>query len=75
MIAVGESQSAAFLTTLANAVHPLDPVFDGFLIHSRGANGAPLDGDHRRAGGRTRTIPPASRAEPSTSGPTSTCRC
>ena len=44
VIAVGESQSAAFLTTLANAVHPLDPVFDGFLIHSRGANGAPLDG-------------------------------
>jgi hypothetical protein len=45
VIAVGESQSAAFLTTLANAVHPLDPAFDGFLIHSRGANGAPLDGE------------------------------
>jgi hypothetical protein len=44
VIAVGESQSAAFLTTLVNAVHPIDPAFDGFLIHSRGANGAPLDG-------------------------------
>jgi len=50
VIAVGESQSAAFLTTLANAIHPLDPVFDGFLIHSRGANGAPLDGAIRRRG-------------------------
>jgi hypothetical protein len=44
VIAVGESQSAAFLTTLVNAVHPISPGFDGFLIHSRGANGAPLDG-------------------------------
>ena len=26
-------------------MHPLDPVFDGFLIHSRGASVAPLDGD------------------------------
>jgi hypothetical protein len=45
VIAMGESQSAAFLTTLVNALHPLDPVFDGFLIHSRGANGVPLDGE------------------------------
>jgi hypothetical protein len=44
VIGVGESQSAIFLTTLVNAVHPLDPAFDGFLIHSRGANAAPLDG-------------------------------
>jgi hypothetical protein len=45
VIAVGESQSAAFLTTFVNAIHPLDPVFDGFLIHSRGAGGAPVNGD------------------------------
>jgi hypothetical protein len=44
VLAVGESQSAAFLTTYVDAVHPLDPVFNGFLIHSRGATGAPLDG-------------------------------
>jgi hypothetical protein len=44
VIGMGESQSAIFLTTLVNAVHPLDPVFDGFLVHSRGANVAPLDG-------------------------------
>ncbi len=47
VIAVGESQSAGFLTTVANAVHPLDPVYDGFLVHSRGANPAPVDGQYR----------------------------
>lgn len=45
VIAVGESQSAIFLSTFVNAVHPLDAVYDGFLIHSRGATVAPLDGD------------------------------
>lgn len=47
VLAVGESQSAAFLSTLVNAVHPLDPVFDGFFVHSRGATPAPLDGVYR----------------------------
>lgn len=51
VIAAGESQSAAFLTTLVNAVHPLAPTFDGFLIHSRGANGAPIDGKITRGSG------------------------
>ena len=49
VIAAGESQSAGYLTTLVNAVHPLDPVFDGFLVHSRGANAAPLDGEYLSA--------------------------
>lgn len=49
VIAAGESQSAAFVTTLVNAVHPLAPVFDGFLVHSRPAVAAPLDGDYARA--------------------------
>jgi len=49
VLAVGESQSAAFLSTLVNAVHPIDPVFDGFLIHSRGAGVAPLDGRYERS--------------------------
>jgi dienelactone hydrolase len=35
VIGVGESQSAAYLTTYVNAVDPLARVFDGFLIHSR----------------------------------------
>ncbi|HVJ95955.1 MAG TPA: alpha/beta hydrolase domain-containing protein [Acidimicrobiia bacterium] len=51
VIAAGESQSAAFMTTLVNAVHPLAPTFDGFLIHSRGANGAPIDGKITRGDG------------------------
>jgi hypothetical protein len=49
VLAVGESQSAGFLSTLVDAVHPLDAVFDGFLIHSRGANVAPLDGKYERS--------------------------
>jgi hypothetical protein len=45
VIGAGESQSAAFLTTFVNAVHPLAPVYDGFLVHSRGGGAAPIDGD------------------------------
>jgi len=43
MIAVGESQSAMFLTTYVNAVDPLTRSYDGFLVHSRFATAAPLD--------------------------------
>jgi hypothetical protein len=56
VLAVGESQSAIFLSTLINAVHPLDPVYDGFLVHSRGATTAPLDGEF---GGTARQDPAA----------------
>ncbi len=42
VLAVGQSQSAFRMVTYANAVHPLARVFDGFLVHSRGAFGAPL---------------------------------
>lgn len=44
LIAAGESQSAAFLTTYVNAVAPLAKVYDGYLIHSRSASSAPIDG-------------------------------
>jgi hypothetical protein len=44
VIAVGESQSAVFLTTYINAVDPLARVYDGFLVHSRFGSAAPLDG-------------------------------
>jgi hypothetical protein len=40
IIGAGQSQSAAFLTSYLNAVHPIVDVFDGFLIHGRG-DGAP----------------------------------
>jgi Alpha/beta hydrolase domain len=42
LIADGESQSAERMVTYANAIQPLDRLFDGFLIHSRGAGGAPI---------------------------------
>src|SRR3989454_6883349 len=45
VIAAGESQSAFRLVTYIDAVHPLAQVYDGFLVHSRGAGGvlgAPL---------------------------------
>jgi hypothetical protein len=35
VLAIGESQSAVFLTTYVNAIDPLAKVYDGFLIHSR----------------------------------------
>jgi hypothetical protein len=44
VLALGESQSAVFLTTYVNAVDPLAKVYDGFLIHSRFGPSAQLDG-------------------------------
>ena len=42
LLAVGESQSAFALTTFVNVVHEQAPVFDAFLIHSRGGGAMPL---------------------------------
>jgi Alpha/beta hydrolase domain len=42
LLAVGESQSAGRMVTYINAVHPLAEVYDGFLVHSRGAGSAAL---------------------------------
>jgi Alpha/beta hydrolase domain len=36
VVAMGESQSAFFMTSYINGVHPLVQLFDGFLVHSRG---------------------------------------
>lgn len=44
VLALGESQSALFLTTYVNAVDPLVAIYDGFLVHSRFAAAAALDG-------------------------------
>lgn len=43
VIATGESQSAFFLTSYVNAVHPIARVYDGFLIHSRYGSAAPFE--------------------------------
>ena len=42
VIAVGESQSAFRLVTYINAIEPVHGMFDGYLVHSRGATGAQL---------------------------------
>ncbi|HXW35766.1 MAG TPA: alpha/beta hydrolase domain-containing protein [Acidimicrobiales bacterium] len=44
IVAVGESQSAFFLTTFADTLQPLTDAFDGIFIHSRAGTAAPLDG-------------------------------
>ena len=42
LVAVGQSQSAGRLVTYVDAVQPMANIFDGVLIHSRGARGTPL---------------------------------
>jgi len=44
VVAVGESQSAFYLTTYADAIQPRDPAYQGIFIHSRGGAAVPLDG-------------------------------
>jgi alpha/beta hydrolase family protein len=44
VVAVGESQSAFYLTTFADSLEPLSHAFDGIFIHSRGGSGASLSG-------------------------------
>lgn len=51
VIAVGESQSAGFLTTYVNGIDPLVRIFDGFPVHSRFAGAVPLDGAYVAGGG------------------------
>lgn len=45
LLAMGESQSAFFLTTYVNASHHGTETYDGFLIHSRGGSSASLSGE------------------------------
>jgi hypothetical protein len=44
VLAVGESQSAFYLTTFADALQPRTNTFGGIFIHSRGGSGASLSG-------------------------------
>jgi hypothetical protein len=44
VVAVGESQSAFYLTTFADALQPQTHTFAGIFIHSRGGTGAALNG-------------------------------
>jgi hypothetical protein len=51
LLAVGESQSATFLVTYVNAIDAQAGIYDGFLVHGRGASGASLEGEMRRGAG------------------------
>jgi hypothetical protein len=44
VLALGESQSAFYLTTFADAIQPKTDAFDAIFIHSRGGTGASLAG-------------------------------
>jgi Alpha/beta hydrolase domain len=44
ILAIGESQSAFYLTTYADALQPRTNIYDGIFIHSRGGSGASLAG-------------------------------
>jgi hypothetical protein len=44
LLAIGESQSAFFLTTYVNAIDSRAKIYDGFLIHARGGFAASLPG-------------------------------
>jgi hypothetical protein len=50
VVAVGESQSAFYLTAFVDALQPRTGTFDGFFIHSRGGSGAPLNGASAASG-------------------------
>lgn len=49
LIGSGNSQSAFYLTTYVNAIHPLYNPFDGYLIHSRASYASPLAQDPQTA--------------------------
>lgn len=42
LIAMGESQSAGRLATYVDAIEPVAHAYDGIIVHSRGAGGAPM---------------------------------
>jgi hypothetical protein len=44
LVAIGESQSAAFLVTYVNAVDPIERCYDAFLVHGRPGTSPALDG-------------------------------
>jgi hypothetical protein len=42
-VAAGESQSAGYMVTYADAIQPVSKMFDGIFIHSRFSSGSPLN--------------------------------
>jgi Alpha/beta hydrolase domain len=60
VLATGRSQSAFRLVTYINAVHPRTRLFQGYLVHSRGANAAGLTAE-QLARDPDPAIPPGAR--------------
>jgi hypothetical protein len=60
VLATGRSQSAFRLVTYINAVHPLTRAFDGYFVHSRGANAAGLSAEQLGRDAEN-PIPPGAR--------------
>ncbi len=56
VIAAGESQSAFFMTTFADALQTHTHTFDGIFIHSRGGGAAPLNGASIATAGVTNAV-------------------
>lgn len=56
VLAMGESQSAVFLTSYVNAIDPLAKAYDGFLIHSRFGGAASLESASMMAQGGPSTV-------------------
>jgi hypothetical protein len=42
VLAIGRSEAAARLSTYVNAIAPMVEIFNGYLVHGRGARGAPV---------------------------------
>ena len=56
VLATGESQSAFYLTTYANALQPVVPAYQGLFIHSRGGGAVPLGGANVKAAVRAQSV-------------------
>jgi hypothetical protein len=67
VLAVGESQSAARMVTYLDAVAKTARVYDGYLVHSRGATGSPIQGSPPPLTGAP---PPGQPAPVTVPGPT-----
>jgi len=56
VLATGESQSAFYLTSYANALQPVVPGYQGLFIHSRGGGAVPLGGANVKAALKAQSV-------------------
>ena len=75
LVAVGESQSAFYLTSYANALARSTEMFDGFLIHSRDGGAALFDGSNATRTSKAPCASAATSASLSSSSPPRAISC